>query len=102
MRARTGAAGLGALIVMLGASAPAQAEVWCRRDLSGAHTMCGFATAQQCLAAVRVSGGACDRGGVARHAAEPRRAVRSGTRYAHYSSTPLPVNLNPSRFDCSN
>ena len=96
---------LAAIVVILGSGNPAQAEIWCRRDLGGGHAMCGFASAQQCLASVRVSGGACEREGALRRA-EPRRAVHGasyrGARYSHYSSTPLPVNLNPSRFDCSN
>jgi hypothetical protein len=73
----------------------AQAETWCRNG-----TMCSFSSYQQCASTVRVLGGQCTRER-ARYS-EPRISARAASRYAQYSSSPLPVNLHPTRFSCSN
>ena len=86
-------AGTTALLALTAGLSTAQAETWCRQ--ANGSSMCAFSSYQQCASVVRTAGGTCTRSGF-------RAETRRTSRYASYSSTPLPVNLHPSRFDCSN
>lgn len=86
-------AGAAVLMAFTAGVSTAQAETWCRQ--AGGTSMCAFSSYQQCASVVRTAGGSCTRSAF-------RTETRRTSRYASYSSTPLPVNLHPSRFSCSN
>lgn len=92
------AAGLIAGAALMTAVSPASAETWCRNG-----SMCVFSSYQQCASTIGVMGGVCTRERAMARYAEPRPvSSRGSSRYASYSSTPLPLNVHPSRFDCNN
>jgi hypothetical protein len=91
--------GLFAVAALMTATS-AHADTWCRNG-----SMCVFGSYQQCASAVRVMGGVCARE-TSRYTPAPRysetRVSAGRASYAQYSSSPLPTNLHPSRFSCSN
>jgi hypothetical protein len=77
----------------------AQADTWCRNG-----TLCIYSSYQQCASSIRIMGGSCTRERSPRYSAQPQqpRAFVGRSSYAQYSSSPLPTNLHPSKFSCSN
>jgi hypothetical protein len=66
------AAGTALLLSISGASA----DIWCRRDLDRDNPVCMFKDARDCLAAVVIVGGVCEREKLGSGAAKPCDPVR--------------------------